>query len=241
MQEESIETYRPRGYWAVENRQYAEPSFRLRKCARVFNRLASGSHYSLLDVGCGPGALRRLLDPNIDYHGIDIAIQEAAPFLREMDFARNPIDYGGQQFDFVAAMGVFEYMGSCQKEKFLEIRKLIKPKGTFMLSYINFEHRRHLVWPNYNNVQSIAAIKESLVEFFRIEQCFPASHHWRQKQPGKNSLRPLQMHINFNIPIFSPLFAVEYFFICSPLGEGISSQTTESSTHDAHTAGMALR
>ena len=101
--------------------------------------------------------------------------------------------------------------------KFLEIRKILKDDGKFILSYINFGHFRGKVWPNYNNVQSIAEMKRALSKYYRVDSCFPASHHWRQKQPGKRALRPLQMHVNFNIPVVSPMMAVEYFFICSPL------------------------
>jgi len=116
----------------------------------------------------------------------------------------------------VVALGFFEYMGQQQIRKFEEINAILKDDGKFMMSYINFEHFGRRVWPNYNNVQSIAEMTKSLNEVFQVERCFPASHHWRQKQPGKRSFRALQMYVNFNIPIISPLMAVEYFFICSP-------------------------
>jgi SAM-dependent methyltransferase len=215
MHESTTGNFRKKDYWIVENRQYAVPSFRLCKCARMIDALANGKPCTLLDVGCGPAALRALLPRNIDYYGIDIAIQASAEYLREVDFAAGPISYDGRRFDFVTGLGILEYMGTLQTRKFQEIAKLLKPDGKLIFSYINFGHLRLRIWPNYNNVQSIAAMKNSLRGIFQVEQCFPASHHWRQKQPGKFSLRPLQMHINFNLPVLSPLFAVEYFFICS--------------------------
>jgi SAM-dependent methyltransferase len=210
-------TFRNRDYWIVENAQYAEPSFRLQKCAAFINKMAGNRQCSLLDVGCGPAALRPLLSRNIDYCGIDIALHQSAPFLREVDTAQKPIAFDDRKFDFVMALGFFEYMGGKQDSKFLEIRKILKDDGKFILSYINFGHFRGKVWPNYNNVQSIAEMKRALSKYYRVDSCFPASHHWRQKQPGKRALRPLQMHVNFNIPVVSPMMAVEYFFICSPL------------------------
>jgi len=207
--------YRNRDYWIVENAQYAAPSFRLRKCARLINRLAQGRTASLLDVGCGPAALRPLLDQNIAYHGLDVAIHQPADYLREADFVQNRINFDGKQFDYVVAMGFFEYMGQKQNQKFEEIRDILKKDGRFVMSYINFGHYRRQVWPNYNNVQSIAEMSSALEKVFRIENCFPASHHWRQKQPGNNSLPGIQMHVNFNIPLISPALAVEYFFVCS--------------------------
>ena len=215
MQQTTTGNYRQRDYWVVQNRQYAEPSFRLRKCARVLKELANGRECTLLDVGCGPGALRHVLPPNIKYHGIDIALREPASFMREVDFAKNPISYDGRRFDFIVALGVLEYMGTLQNKKFQEIKSILNQDGKFIMSYVNFGHLRRKVWPNYNNVQPIGAMAESLKEVFKIERCFPASHHWRQKQPGRYAIRKIQMHINFNIPVVSPWLAVEYFFVCS--------------------------
>lgn len=209
--------FRNRDYWIVENAQYAEASFRLKKCAAFINKMAGIRPCTLLDVGCGPAALRPLLLQNIDYCGIDIAIRQPAPYLREFDIAQEPIAFEDGRFDFVTALGFFEYMGQKEGVKFLEIRKVLKEDGKFILSYINFGHFRRRVWPNYNNIQSVAEIKKALREYYRVDTYFPASHHWRQKQPGKYSMRPLQMLVNFNIPILSPMLAVEYFFICSPL------------------------
>ena len=215
MQQTASGNYRQRDYWIIQNRQYTEPSFRLHKCARMLKELANGRECTLLDVGCGPGALRHVLPPQIKYYGIDIALQEPASFMREVDFAKNPISYDGQRFDFIVGLGVLEYMGTLQNQKFQEIKSILNENGKLVVSYINFSHLGRKVWPNYNNVQSIGSMADSLKEVFKIERCFPASHHWRQKQPGRYAVRKIQMHMNFNIPVLSPWLAVEYFFVCS--------------------------
>ncbi len=212
---EAVENYRGRDYWIVENKLYTEPSFRLKKCARIVNDSAAGKKCNLLDVGCGPAALRRLLHPNVEYRGIDIAIQQPATYLREVDFGEKAIGFDQERFDFIVAMGVFEYMGGRQSRKFEEIASILKPNGTFIMSYINFGHVRGLVWPNYNNMQPIAEMAKNLKQVFQLKKSFPASHHWRQKQPGRYALQPLQMHLNFNVPVLSSWFAVEYFFVCT--------------------------
>ncbi len=209
------ENFRDRDYWIVENTLYTEASFRLRKCARILNQLARNRDCALLDVGCGPAALRPLLSPNIRYCGIDIAIHEPSAHLKELDIARKPIDFDGRRFDFVVGLGFFEYMGDHQNRKLEEIKAILKDDGKFMMSYINFGHFHRKVWPNYNNVRSISEMTEGLKDVFRVERCFPASHHLRQKQPGKYALPALQMHVNWDIPVISRLMAVEYFFICS--------------------------
>lgn len=68
-----------REFWQTENLKFAAPHFRLVKVARLVRQLASGRRCDLLDVGCGPATLSRLMPVNVRYHGIDIAIQEAAP------------------------------------------------------------------------------------------------------------------------------------------------------------------
>jgi cyclopropane fatty-acyl-phospholipid synthase-like methyltransferase len=215
LMKQSVDAYRDRDYWIVENALYAEPSFRLRKCARFVNELAGQRSCTLLDIGCGPAALRPLLNQNVTYYGVDIAIHQPASYLRELDFSRTKVSFDDKRFDFVTAMGFFEYMGQQQNRKFEEIRDILTDDGKFIMTYINFSHYRRQVWPNYNNVQTIAEMTRSLEPYFQVESRFPASHHWRQKQPGKNSLPGLQMRLNFNIPIFSKMFAVEYLFICS--------------------------
>jgi SAM-dependent methyltransferase len=177
--------------------------------------MAGNTACSLLDVGCGPAALRPLLNSNVDYYGIDIAIHQPATYLREVDIVRDPITFEGRRTDFVVALGLFEYLGQQHGQKLEEIRGILKDSGKFIMSYVNFEHYRRQVWPNYNNVQPVAAMVESVKRVFHLEKCFPVSHHWRQKQPGKRSFGAIQMHVNFTIPLISPLLAVEYFFVCS--------------------------
>jgi SAM-dependent methyltransferase len=203
-----------RDFWLRENLQYAKPNFRLRKCARFLNRETQGRHCDLLDVGCGPASLRRLLAPNISYHGLDIAIQEPAPYLVQRDFVQDNISFGTKRFDIVVALGVFEYMGRHQSEKFEEIARILAPGGKFVMSYINFNHFRAMIYPAYNNVQSIADLTTSLQQVFRVEKCFPVSHHWRHRQPGRNAWA-LQIPLERPIPWLSSWFAVEYFCVCT--------------------------
>ena len=65
--------YHKRDFWADENLKYAEPHFRMRKVAREVRRIARGRECDLLDVGCGPATLARLMPPGVRYHGVDIS------------------------------------------------------------------------------------------------------------------------------------------------------------------------
>jgi len=210
------ENFNKRDFWIEENLTYVQPNFRAKRCARMIARFSRGETCDLLDVGCGPVALRKVLGPNINYHGIDIAIHEPAPYLREVDFAHNPIGYDNKRFRFVVALGIFEYMGRYQAQKLEEISRILEPGGKFIMSYVNFQHFRKIVYPMYNNVQSITEMRRALEKTFIVEGCFPECHHWRHKQPGKNALPALQMKLERAIPLLSRILAVEYFFVCSP-------------------------
>jgi SAM-dependent methyltransferase len=215
--------YYKRDFWSEENLKFSGPHFRLAKSARIINRLSKGTECDLLDVGCGPAALQRLLSPNIRYHGIDIAIQDPAPNLIEADLLEVPIGFSGKRFDIVVAQGFFEYVGSFQEQKLAELSELLTRDGRFLVSYVNFEHRdREIYWP-YSNIQPIRQFRSSLSRHFRIDRSYPTSHNWRHSEPNRTFMRASQMSVSVSVPVLSRLLAVEYFFICSPRNSSLAA------------------
>lgn len=212
----NTEPYHQRDFWSKENMKFSQPHYRLNKSARIINGLAQGKECSLLDVGCGPATLMRLLSPNIQYHGIDIAVHHPAPYLIESDLIVNPIRFGDKRFDIVIAQGIFEYMGDFQSQKFAEIAELLNEKGIFIASYWNYGHRDKQIYWAHTNVQSFEDFRESLARYFNVDRFFPASHNWHHCSPNRRSNGAVNMRINMNIPFISPILAVEYFFLCSP-------------------------
>jgi hypothetical protein len=57
--------------------------------------------------------------------------------------------------------------------------------------------------------------REDLSRFFKIERSFPGSHNWNHSQPGRRFMRASQAHRNLNVPVLSPILAVDYLYICS--------------------------
>lgn len=210
--------YYKKDFWSEENLKYAQPHYRLEKSARIINRIAREKECDLLDVGCGPATLMHLLRENIHYYGIDIAIHSAAPNLAEIDFIESPIKFNDKKFDIVIAQGVFEYVGDAQARKFAEIAELLKENGVFIVSYVNFGHRNKHIYAPYSNTQPLGDFRKSLTRYFRVDRSFPTSHNWHHDEPGRKFMKAAQMHININIPLVSPVLAVEYFFICSSYG-----------------------
>lgn len=207
--------YYKRDFWREETLKYTQPHFRLEKAARIINRIAQGMHTDLLDVGCGPAALRAQLDDNINYYGIDIVIQAPAPNLLEADLLESPIRFGERRFGIIVAQGFFEYAGEFQSQKFGEISDLMTDDGTFLVSYVNFDHRdKGIYWP-YNNVQPARQFRASLESYFDIKRSFPTSHNWANSEPNRAFMRVSQMPMRVSVPLVSRLLAVEYFFVCA--------------------------
>jgi SAM-dependent methyltransferase len=202
-------------FWSEENRRYSRPHYRLEKSSRLVNKLARGRECTLLDVGCGPATLKSFLHSSIEYYGIDIAIHDPEPYLLEIDLLEEPIRFEDRVFDIVIAQGFFEYAGGFQSQKFAEISRILKPSGTFVVTYVNFDHRqRDVYWP-YSNVQPPRDFRRDLEQHFRVRRSFATSHNWGHWEPGKKLLRTANMHINVNIPVISRILGVEYFFVCS--------------------------
>lgn len=203
-----------RDFWADENTKYPRPHHRMLKVARVVNRLSAGKNCRLLDVGCGPAALGLLLAPNIRYYGIDIAIQEPSPNLKECDILQEPITSEGAPFDLIVAQGLFEYLADHQSRKFAEIADLLTPDGTAIVSYVNFDHRRpDYYWP-YSNIQPSKQFRDSLKDHFVVDKQLPTSHNWNHTEPGRWYVRVPNMYLNVNVPWLTSWLGVEYLYIC---------------------------
>jgi SAM-dependent methyltransferase len=215
---DSIAESHKRDFWITENKKHVPPHYRLQKAARIVNDIARGRECDLLDIGCGPATFGGLLQENIRYFGIDIAIHDPGPNLAEVDILENPIEFGERRFDIIVALGVFEYMAGLQSQKFGEIAELLNGSGKFLLSYTNFNHHDKHVFEAFSNVQSFGAFRTDLAQYFTIDRYFPASHNWYGGQPTRKLVKAANMHVNANVPFISPKLAVEYFFICSRRG-----------------------
>lgn len=209
-------THYKKAFWDSANLSFGEPWYRLQKAARIVARLAGQRQCTLLDVGCGPGTLMKLLPANVEYFGIDIALHTTAPNFIEADIAREPIAFNGKHFDLVTALGLFEYVDDSQSQKFADVAELLEPDGKFLLTYTNFGHRKKRIYEAFSNIQSLDSFNQDLRRYFTVERCFPASHNWKHSQPDRRLIKAANMRVNANIPVLSPVLAVDYFFICSP-------------------------
>jgi SAM-dependent methyltransferase len=208
--------YFKKDVWREENLKFDKPWYRLEKSTQLIGQLAGGRPCSLLDIGCGPGTMGRMLPSNISYHGIDISIPYPAPNLIEADLLAAPIRFRDERFDIVIAQGLFEYLGEFQSQKFAEISELLKDDGRFIVTYTNFGHRKSRVYKLFSNVQPLGEFRHDLERSFKVERSFPVSHNWKHDQPNRPVVKAVNMRVNTNIPLVSPVLGVEYYFICAP-------------------------
>ena len=204
-----------RDFWGKENLKFGRPWYRIEKSATADKRAGRRQRVRPSRYRLRAGALMQVLPPNIQYYGIDIAIQEPAPNLMEVDILKNPIRFGDKRFDIIIAQGLFEYLGGVQSQKFAEIAELLNDDGIFIVSYTNFRHRKKQIYHAFSNVVSMDDFRSDLAHYFDIRRCFPASHNWKHGQPARKLVKAVNMHVNANIPLISPVLAVEYFFVCS--------------------------
>lgn len=110
-------------------------------------------HHYLLDIGCGPLRVGKLLIPYLlpgRYFGIDVArwvIDEAIKHELGTDILRvkKPtfridgtfhLTGFGQQFDFILAQGILCYMGAEQMRTcFAEVASVMRKEGLFVATY----------------------------------------------------------------------------------------------------------
>lgn len=207
--------YRKREFWIEENQKHIPAHYRLQKLARIITKIAGGRKTDLLDVGCGPATLMKLLPDNISYYGIDIAIHNAASNLLEADIVETPIRFDNKKFQIVVAQGLFEYLGDAQSSKFADVAGILDGGGVFLVTFTNFGHRNAQAYEVFNNIQSVQDFRRSLAAHFRVARSFPISHTWRGGQPTRALVKSANMHMHVNIPHVSPRLAVEYGFLCS--------------------------
>lgn len=155
-------------YWAVETKKYETPHRRLKRLADELNRLPLSAG-KVLDLGCGPGTLGRLLDRSrLAYAGVDVFPQpDFGGRYGQFDLENGPwSDFPfAEKFDAIVLSGVMEYLSAQRLAELFRFIKqnLLKPDGIILASYTNFDHyaRQALTYhPAWTTVWSIKQLTE---------------------------------------------------------------------------------
>lgn len=95
----------------------------------------------VLDIGCGDMHLASLL-PDYDWTGLDINTEQSKGRAIEQDLEKTPYPFDPESFDTIVCSEVLEHMFNPLAIT-KEIRRLIKPSGTYILSTPNFHYIDH--------------------------------------------------------------------------------------------------
>ena len=94
---------------------------------------------------------------------------------------------------------------------------MLNGSGTFVAVVHQLRPSRREIYRPYSNVQPLRTISGRSLSrtFFRIDRYFPGLAQLESRPAQPQLIKAVNMHVNVNIPLISPVLAVEYFFICS--------------------------
>jgi SAM-dependent methyltransferase len=99
---------------------------------------------SVLDLGSRNGDLREYLPPDVKYQGVDIAPEFAAPEILIHDISTG-LPFPDGTFDYVFMIEVLEHAPHPFATA-SEVRRVLKPGGTWVVSVPNPYHFKELIW-----------------------------------------------------------------------------------------------
>ncbi len=132
-------------YWSVKDDSYDES-----RLALIANRIPFGAR--VLEVGCGPGILGKLLvDKGVGVVGVDfspVALDRAGekgvdPVLCDPDSSPLPFEDG--EFSFAASNSSLEHLFD-PTAVLKEISRVLRPGGVFLWMVPNIGHWRFRLW-----------------------------------------------------------------------------------------------
>ena len=171
-------------HWSLRARAFDRIHPRLKLIANLVNDLPEPNQ-TLLDVGCGPAALRRAIGSNIEYFGVGIVSGIIGEHDDPAHFAICDLNhdlecFGNKKFDIVVCSGIFEYIHDPDRfMRFLSLK--MSEHGHLIISYENRQHYRCLPsWlrgelPHYTdphfNFMTIPQMKRLLARYeFQIRK-----------------------------------------------------------------------
>jgi len=172
----------------------------------LFRRLVGGPGRRVLDLGCRYGALTRAYAEGNDIVGVDVdreALAEAAKLGIQTRWAdvEEPLPFEDASFDVVVAGELIEHLRDPER-LVAEIRRVLRPGGTFVGSVPNFFRLRNRLAmlagrpldhdPTHLRVFAPRDVEHLVAGFENVELHFVASRFLR-----------LSPHLFANIIVFS--------------------------------------
>lgn len=179
-------------YYEAYKKQYGETGYRMQNSAQTsrvrflvsFIRKYVPKGGSILDVGCGDMTLSRLL-PDYDWVGVDIAPDMSQDKAIKQDLMQTPYPFPAARFDAVVCSEVLEHLWNPEIVH-AEVKRLLKPDGTYILSTPNFDHLD-------NHMEAFAQLQYDPDQSHRIEHIRWYTPRIHEQLLARNGLRGVEV------------------------------------------------
>jgi SAM-dependent methyltransferase len=149
---------------------------------------------NLLDVGCCHGGLRKFLDKNINYFGIDGLDNQFQNYIKT-DLNKIILPFKNQSFDAICCCATLEHL-FYPLEILREIKRVLKNDGRILISLPNDEGLNGII----SSFQKVKSYDESIY-----------GHHWRFSINTTRDFVSKEFEIISEKAEFGPLYR-KYFF-----------------------------
>lgn len=143
----------------------------------------SGTHFNVLDIGCGPGLYLQNFKEGYDLTGIDISNSMCLIAKEQVPSATIIHDHFlnhhfEKKFDAVYSIGVLIYFSKTQVDRFFtKIHNLLNTNGIVFISYPHAFREKDLSYHDYTYVHYSPEYLEKIVS-----PAFEIIHHMHQDQ-----------------------------------------------------------
>ena len=151
----------------------------------------------ILDVGCCRGGLRKYINRELDYYGVDVLTNNFENYIR-IDLNSKILPFKNKQFDAVNCSDVLEHL-FYPLEMLKEIKRVLKDNGVVLISLPNDKGLNRIFLDLFSNIRSYE------------DTIF--SHHWKFSIRTAREFFQKEFKIIEESPEFGPIFSKYLFFL----------------------------
>ena len=151
----------------------------------------------LLDVGCCRGGLRKYINRELDYYGVDVLINNFENYIR-INLNSKILPFKNKQFDAVNCSDVLEHL-FYPLEMLKEIKRVLKDDGVVLVSLPNDKGLNRIFLDLFSNIRSY---EDTIFD-----------HHWRFSIQTARKFFQNEFKIIEESSEFGPMFSKYLFFL----------------------------
>ncbi len=151
----------------------------------------------ILDVGCCRGGLRKYINQELDYYGVDVLDNNFENYIR-IDLNGKMLPFKSKTFDAVNCSDVLEHL-FYPLEMLKEIKRVVKDDGVVLISLPNDKGLNRIFLDLFSDIRSY---EDAIFD-----------HHWRFSIQTARKFFQNEFKIIKELPEFGPIFSKYLFFL----------------------------